>query len=44
MNSAGASADAQEIYRRPGSGQTVVADHVFVHGLPDTKNYTRSYK
>jgi hypothetical protein len=40
MSSAGASADAPEIYRRPGSGQTIVADHVFIRGRPDTKNRT----
>src|ERR1700744_5600879 len=33
MNGAAVSADVKEIYRRPGNGQTIVAYHVFVHGL-----------
>jgi hypothetical protein len=39
MNSPSASVDIKEIYRRPGGGQTIVAYHVFVKGLPASKNY-----
>jgi len=39
MNSPGASADVTEIYRKPGQGQTLVAYHVSVHGLPSDKIY-----
>ena len=40
MNSPGASAEIKEIYRRPGAGQTIVAYHVFVRGVPVGKNFT----
>jgi hypothetical protein len=40
MNSPGASVEIKEIYRRPGPGQTVVAYHVYVKGVPVAKNYT----
>ena len=39
MNSPGAFVDVKEVYRRPGAGQTMVAYHVYVRGLPGTKNY-----
>jgi hypothetical protein len=40
MNPAGVSTEIKEVYRRPGNGQTAVAYHVYVRGLPDSKNYT----
>jgi hypothetical protein len=40
MNSPGASVEIKEIYRRPGAGQTIVAYHVYVKGVPLAKNYT----
>ncbi|MGA2420366.1 MAG: hypothetical protein ABSG69_09795 [Candidatus Acidiferrum sp.] len=39
MSSPSASVEAKEMYRHPGEGQTVVAYHLFVKGLPASKNY-----
>lgn len=33
------SVEIKETYRRPGQGQTIVAYHVFVKGLPSSQNY-----
>jgi hypothetical protein len=40
MNSPGVSVDIKEIYRHPSQNQTKVNYHVYVRGVPGSKNYT----